>query len=283
MKETSEHGIRLTSLILVEERLREAFYFARELGKQRNAEIISYHLNAFLSASRSVTFILQKEMSRVGGFESWWSEQQQDLSHDKAARFFLKLRNFSQKEGRVSLVGTRVPKLGGSRWIFRFGGNSDKVPPELVHRNVDDCCIEHVAKLATLILKCCERFPYHVSARRALTPDGIQELGLSMHDICEAAGLPKYWGDASSELPQKEVLRIIRESVDDLDFKFLRRLANGRPKIRNADALQGALGEDLLRKMVTHLEAPERTLNMAEILGDLLLERDRGMKADDQE
>ncbi|WP_055335803.1 hypothetical protein [Ralstonia solanacearum] len=266
-----KHGIRLTSLIVVEERLREASYFARALGRQRNADVISYQLNAFLSASRSVTFLLQKEMSRVRGFESWWGEQQQELSRDKAARFFLKLRNFSQKEGRVSLVGTRVPKLGGSRWIFRFGGNSDKVPPELVHRNVDDCCIEHVAKLAGLILKCCERFPYHVSARRALTPDGVQELELSMHDICEAAGLPKEWGDASSELPREEVLRIVRESVDDLDFRFLRRLAKGRPKTRTADALQGELGEDLLLRMVTQLEGPEQTLNMAEVLGELLL------------
>lgn len=266
-----KHGIRLTSLIVVEERLREASYFARALGRQRNADVISYQLNAFLSASRSVTFLLQKEMSRVRGFESWWGEQQQELSHDKAARFFLKLRNFSQKEGRVSLVGTRVPKLGGSRWVFRFGGNSEKVPPELVHRNVDECCIEHVAKLAALILKCCERFPYHVSACRALTPGGVRELELSMHDICEAAGLPKEWGDASSELRREEVLRIVRQSVDDLDFRFLRRLVKGRPKTRTADALPGELGEDLLLRMVTHLEGPEQTLNMAEVLGELLL------------
>ena len=267
----TKHGIRLTSLILVEERLREAIYFARALGRQRNADVISYHLNAFLAAARSVTFILQKEMSRIQGFESWWSERQQELSRDNAARFFLKLRNFSQKEGRVSLVGTRVSKLGGSRWVFRFGGNSDKVPPELIHRDVDDCCIEHVAKLATLVLKCCERFPYHASARRALTPDGVQELGLSMRDICQAAGLPKEWADATGELPREEVLRIIREGVDDLDFRILRRLANGRPKTRTADAMHGDLGEDLLQRMVTHLESPDRALNIAEVVGELLL------------
>ncbi len=66
----SEYGIQLTSLILVLERLREAIYFARSLGRQRNADVISYHLNAFLTAARSVTFILQKELSRNQGFES---------------------------------------------------------------------------------------------------------------------------------------------------------------------------------------------------------------------
>ncbi len=270
------HRIRLTSLILVEERLREASYFARALGRQRNADIISYHLNAFLSAARSVTFILQKEMSGIQGFESWWGEQQQELSRDSSARFFLKLRNFSQKEGRVSLVGTREPTPRGSRWVFRFAGNSDKVPLNLIHRDIDDCCIEHIAKLAALVLKCCERFPYHVSARRALTLNGVQELGLSMRDICEVAKLPKEWTDESGGLPREDVLRIIRESVDDLDFRFLRRLANGRRRTRAADALQGDLGEDLLKRMVSHLEGPSRALNIAEVVGELILAARQG-------
>ncbi|MGB6008122.1 hypothetical protein [Castellaniella sp.] len=267
----SAHRFRLTSLILVEERLREAIYFARALRRKSNADIVSYHLNAFLAAARSVTFILQKEMSRVQGFDSWWSDRQQELSRDSAARFFLKLRNFSQKEGRVSLVGTRDPKPGGSHWVFRFAGNSDKVPRELIHRDVDDCCIEHVAKLAALVLKCCERFPYHVSAWRALTPDGIQELGLSIHDICVAAGLPKEWAHADGGPPKEVVLRILRESIDDLDFRFLRRLANGRREGRTADAIPSDLGEDLLQRMVSHLEGPSRTLNMAEVAGELVL------------
>src|SRR3569832_1105911 len=217
--------IRLTGLILVEERLREASYFARALRRQSDAEVINYLLNGFLAAARSVTLILQKEMARVPEFDFWWREQQEELSRDKAAHYFLKLRNFSQHEGRISLTGLRAPGVTRTRWQYRFAGNPDKVPPELLHRDVDDCCIEHVAKLAALTLKCCHRFPYHASTHRALTLEGIQALGLSLHDICEAAGLPTEWATASESIPEAEVLRILRNSVDDVDFALLRRLA----------------------------------------------------------
>lgn len=263
--------VRLTSLVLVEERLREADYFSRALSRHRDADTVSYHLNAFLSAARSVTFILQKVMSGVPEFADWWRERQEELSRDKAARFFLNLRNLSQHEGRVSLTGSRVSGASRSRWTFRFAGNPDRVPPELLNRDAAACCVEHVAKLAILTLKCCERFPYHVSARRALTSDGIQALGLSMGDICAAAGLPREWVDASAGLPQGEALRIIRESVDDLDFRLLRRLAKRRPKTRTSGASQDDFGEELLQRMVTNLEGPDRSLNIAQLAGELVL------------
>ena len=96
---------RFTSLLLVEERLLEADHFARRLCRQPDSARFGYELNAFLSAARSVTFLLQKEMAKVPGFSSWWEEQQSQLRNDRSARFFVELRNFSQKAGRVSLVG----------------------------------------------------------------------------------------------------------------------------------------------------------------------------------
>jgi len=161
--------IRLTSLLLVEERLLEAKYFARRLAKQNGRDRFGYELNAFLAAARSVTFLLQKEMTRVPGFADWWDGQRQLLSNDPSATFFLKLRNFSQKEGRVSLVGG---SLGQGRWTYRFAGNSDRVPESLLNRDVADCCHEHVGKLARVILACSEAFPYQSCPRMALTPAG---------------------------------------------------------------------------------------------------------------
>ena len=52
-------SLRLTSLLLVEERLLEANYFASRLGRRMlNTEHFKYELNAFLSASRSVAYLL---------------------------------------------------------------------------------------------------------------------------------------------------------------------------------------------------------------------------------
>ena len=51
----------LNSLIPVEEKLLEADYFACRLSSLCD-DAFRYELNAFLSAARSVTFLLQKEM-----------------------------------------------------------------------------------------------------------------------------------------------------------------------------------------------------------------------------
>lgn len=150
---------RLSSLLLVEERLLEANYFARRLARiRRESATFGYELNAFLSAARSVTFLLQKEMVHVSGFPEWWARWRGQLGADPAARFFLELRNFSQKEGRASVVGTGGKR--GKLWSYRFAGNHEPVPPELLHREVSDCCREHVGKLANIILDCIRVFPY---------------------------------------------------------------------------------------------------------------------------
>ena len=154
MMDAPTRPVRLTSLLLVEERLLEAEYFAQRL-RGLHGERFGYELNAFLAAARSVTFLLQKEMAHVPNFATWWAGQRQRLA-DPAARFFLELRNFSQKQGRISLVGT--PSGSGRRhWSYRFAGNEDPVPAALLNRDAAECCREHVAKLAKVVLNCTER------------------------------------------------------------------------------------------------------------------------------
>src|ERR1700733_14353832 len=99
-------------------------------------ESFGYNLNAFLSAARSVTFLLQKEYSKIDGFAEWWALERTTLAADPAARFFLELRNYSQKEGRISLVGTGAARVGGrSSWSYRFAGTIKAVPPVLLNRD----------------------------------------------------------------------------------------------------------------------------------------------------
>lgn len=87
-----------------------------------------FELNAFLSASRSVTFVLQKAMAGVPSFADWYIERQAAMKADAAMRYFLELRNVSQKQGPVSFVGSALP---GSGWTYRFVGDPFDVPPEL--------------------------------------------------------------------------------------------------------------------------------------------------------
>lgn len=216
----------LTSLLLVEERLLEADYFVRLMRRQGPGNQFGYCLNAFVSAARSVSFLIQKEMVRVPGFDVWWGEQQRVLGSDQAARFFLKMRNFSQKEGRISLVGSGSGRSGKMvRWTYQFAGTSEKVPAQLLKRDVADCCVEHVGKLARVVLACAERFPYHSCPRRAMTPEGILALGLKIEELGAELGFRPEWIQTGSDFPLADRLRLLSRNVDGLDFDILTRLS----------------------------------------------------------
>lgn len=261
--------IRLTSLLLVEERLHEARYFARRLAKQSDRDRFGYELNAFLAAARSVTFLLQKEMARVPGFADWWDGQRRLLAGDPAAAFFLKLRNFSQKEGRISLVGG---SLGGRRWSYRFAGNAERVPPVLLNRDVADCCHEHVAKLARMVLACTEAFPYQTCPRKALTPAGVEELQLSLEDLEETLGFPRGWTAIGDPLSLERRILVLREHVDGVDFATLKRVARSKARPPAPPSTPSSiLSEQLLTSLVTQIEGPVRRVVTADLAVDLLV------------
>ncbi|BFI95687.1 MAG: hypothetical protein RSP_11970 [Rhodanobacter sp.] len=259
----------LTSLLLVEERLLEAEYFTGLMRRRGGAEF-GYCLNAFVSASRSVTFLIQKEMARVSGFDAWWSGQQKAMSRDPAMRFFLELRNYSQKEGRISLVGVRRGHGSSRRWSHCFAGTEDQVPDSLLHRDVTDCCREHLAKLAQVVIACTERFPFHACPRMALTPEGMQALGLSVDDLGMLVGLDPSWV-RTAELPLEDLLRILRAQVDGLDTRELGRLARWTPRRTGCNGAADPFGEELQRRLVDQLEGPERQADTFALLAEMLL------------
>lgn len=243
---------RLTSLLLVEERLLEADFFVRRLGRA-NPDVAGYFLNAFLSAARSVTFLLQKEMAHVPGFPAWWEGQRATLGQDKMARFFLELRNFSQKAGRVSLVGTRSGRTRASAWTYRFVGASTPVPGDLQGIDATDACSAHVARLARVVLSCMDAFPYHTCPSMALSPAGVAALGLNVGELFRALGLPYVEGD--DEL----ATYVLRRQVDAVDVAAIRRLAS--PRRRRTVLEAGSFDAQLLGRLEVRLRGPARSLD----------------------
>lgn len=262
---------KLTSLLLVEERVLEAEYFADLMSGERDRERFGYCLNAFVSAARSVTFVMQKALSPVPGFAQWWSEQQQALGRDTAARFFLRLRNYSQKEGRISLVGIRKGQGPDRYWSYRFAGTVDRVPPELLNRDVVEVCDEHLAKLAGVVLSCIERFPFDSCPRLAITAEGVEALQLSMTELAVLAGLPGEWGSAASGIPYEHQLRILREQVDGLDIDELKRVSHKSRRNCSVNAgLGDKLGEEIAAGLVSQLEGVDRSVDLAALAAGLL-------------
>jgi len=218
---------RLTSLLLVEERLFEAEYFALLLKDKHSLEL-QFHLNAFLSAARSVTFLIQKELRHVEGFEEFWTTIRDSLRQDETAKFFLELRNFSQKKGRVSLVGYggiakpsnyQFPKSLGDEpeMLHFFSAGDNSVPDEISNVDIVVACLRHTGKLAALILNTMDRFPYDTCPSRACSIEGAQQLGWELADFLEASGFPRDWMTGSKGLSIESAYEIVAKNFDAVD------------------------------------------------------------------
>ncbi len=211
-----------TTLRHTVEKLLEAEHFLARLIHSNGSEF-HFELNAFLSASRSVSFVLQKAMSDVPGFASWYEQQQVRMKADISMAFFLNLRNISQKEGPISIAGGSLPDGG---WTYRFVGEPDAVPEDLTGRDIGACCAAHLAKLASLLLECIRAFPFHSCPGRAFTEEGMAALGYSWRDVEAAIGRPPGSANAGN-IPLAEKLRILSREIEPLDTTSIERISEG--------------------------------------------------------
>lgn len=200
----------------------ESEYFLAHLTQAEGLQF-QFEINAFLSASRSVTFYLQSAMSEVRGFKEWYEQQQLRMKKDAAMRFFLELRNVSQKQGPVSYVGGGM--LDGG-WSYRFVSQKIQVPSELSRRDICECCAEHLEKLSNLVLDCYKAFPFDSCIGQALTEEGMATLGYTISDIEICLGLPA--GYLEIDFPLAEKLRALSREIDPLETEELKRLASGQ-------------------------------------------------------
>lgn len=204
------------------EKLLEAEHFLARMVESDGLEF-QFELNAFLSASRSVTFVLQKNLAHVPDFTTWYKQQQTRMKADTTMRFFLELRNISQKQGPVSFVGGALP---GGGWTYRFVGLQQAVPEELIGKDITSCCAAHTMKLGSLLVACSHDLPFHSCPARAFTEEGMEILGYSFGDVEAALGLPQGWTDVG-DFPVAEKLRILSRDIEPLDVESIERIANG--------------------------------------------------------
>lgn len=217
-------GHQFTSLAATIEKLLEAEYFLGGMVASVGDEL-RYNLNAFLAACRSVTFVLQKSMAPIPSFKLWYVDRQAEMRADAAMGFFLELRNISQHEGPVSIVGGSTIRPPG--WTYRFAGNREAVPEDLVGVGMTRACADHLIKLAELVAGFLKAFPYESCLHAAFSADGMSQLGFTLSDVTMLLGLPTGYLDVGEGIPIEEKLRILRREVDGLDRDSLERIVHG--------------------------------------------------------
>lgn len=239
-----------TSIRTSLDRLLEAEYFLGRFVQSYDDEF-RFELNAFLSAARAVTFALQAAMSEVPLFAEWYAGKQETMRADPAMRFFINLRNVSQKIGGVSYVGD-----GHSS---RFVGKPEAVPAELQGANIAKACAEHVIKLANLLRDCSSTFPFASCAAKALTEQGMSAIGYSFRDVEALAGLPDNYAEV--DIPAKEKLRLLSRDIEPLDTDQLNRVADGNLMFRGEPISLFNGGDDLLDDVAGIMGGNERLSN----------------------
>lgn len=211
-----------TSLRHPQEKLAEAEYFLGRLTQAYGIEF-QFELNAFLSASRNVTFVIQKAMDKVPEFSKWYAEQQDKMRADPEMVYFRELRNVSEKQGPISYIGGSLPHGG---WSYRFVGIYPKeVPIGLRNLDIGAACAIHLKKLANYLLECSQTFPFSSCPGRAFTEEGMESLGYTWDDVESSIGLPPGYTDV--DIPAADRLRILSREIQPLDISHIQRVASG--------------------------------------------------------
>lgn len=76
------------------DKLNETRYFLECMkASSFHVDAFRYNLSAFLSAARSVTFVMQKEFSSIAGFNGWYATQVEEMSKDKFMKYLDRQRD----------------------------------------------------------------------------------------------------------------------------------------------------------------------------------------------
>lgn len=166
------------------DKLNEAKHF---LGKMSEAtselDKFRYELTAFLSASRSITQIMQKEFSGKSGFGDWYKQKQKEMEQNGTLKYLHRQRSITFHEHpvlpypiqatsqvsdatgmRVFITGTGsaldlnsvfVPfPVISTRTVVRYYFND--IPTE--DRDVVTICIEAIKALEIVVSECESKF-----------------------------------------------------------------------------------------------------------------------------
>lgn len=230
----------MRSFGLVEDKIRETDFFLNQIKYCDNFFECKCYLNAFLSACRSITFVLQASMKKVPEFDKWYDRQQQIMKDNELSNFFATARTESQKIGTCHICSGSCYKdiRGEIRMQFYFEKDFDiadfmhtlfihKENGKLEHsiEDVATQCENHFKFILEIVYDCFNTFGHVIDPKKYYTLGNIQNIGLSVEDVEGATGYPRGWTDIEGYTPSDRV-DLIRcyepdSNIDPLFVKYL--------------------------------------------------------------
>lgn len=134
--------------------------------------LFRYYLSAFLSAYRSVTWVMKHEFADVEGFDTWYNKEVRPrLVADSKQKLLVELRNTSLKEALIATpsetnVKTAESQISGSvKWfietdVIKSNNKIAKIPNinEIVEVDIATICQQCMNEMREIVFNCGERF-----------------------------------------------------------------------------------------------------------------------------
>lgn len=206
-------------------KLREADFFLERMKESlHTADEMGFYFSAFVSAARSVTFVLQYVASGLEGFDAWYLVEQQEMRANPLARFMLEARNEHQKKGfNPTGRGTSVTNPDGSQTFIRFFSYIGTIPPaEIPNTDVVTACKSHMATTCNIVERFFEAFESQVHR-----PDEAVELALTSVEQMRREGLMEGIPDELFSHPQ--ILAAIQTHAEIRPFEMISDLIQKYP------------------------------------------------------
>lgn len=146
---------------LICETLKEADFFLEKMtSSSRRADELNYYFSAFVSAARSVTFVIQYVGSAIKGFDKWYSNIQERLKNDIVSKYLLEARNESQKTGAQPISYSKVIRLpsGEGRPVYFFSYVGSTPRAEVPSLDVLSECQQQMKNLASIVSEFLDKF-----------------------------------------------------------------------------------------------------------------------------
>ncbi len=216
----------------VDFKVAEAEYFLERLSVRDCVHPeIDFLLSAYASAARSITFTLKAVLNGTAGFAEWYSVREEQLRANGLARYFLELRNVTQKTGatvvnrsrdQVQLRRILLLQLSGKGRTW-FGDSGEKMPPA-PDTEVAAAAQQHFRTLLEIVYECYVDFGPLIDPQQHYTPEHFERIGKTIEDAEEELGYPRGWTSLGK-----------RESAADIPYRFemLRRHAAGECAIND--------------------------------------------------
>jgi len=180
---------------LVEEKFSEAEFFLDKLTNSRNnITELKYYFNAFVSAARNTTFVLQFVMEEVPGFKAWWENESN--KNDPLAKYFnskrIKITHKSGDSG-IGALGFYNDEKGERIPIPLLFPNHPPIidPSDIKSYDVVSNSQKYILWLKEIIEKTKFQFNNQIYQQGIFDKEYINKTNLTIEQIEELLGYPK--------------------------------------------------------------------------------------------